>query len=40
MCKDWILDPVRTTQNKIESEKPFSSYNLYFKQLISINNYY
>ena len=25
MCKGWILDPVRTTQYKIESEKLFSS---------------
>ena len=28
MCKGWILDSVRTTQNKTESEKLFSSYNL------------
>jgi hypothetical protein len=24
MCKGWISDPARTTQNKIESEKLFS----------------
>ena len=29
MCKGWILDPVRITQNKIESEKLFCSYNPY-----------
>ena len=28
MCEGWILDTVRTTQNKIESEKLFS-YTLY-----------
>ena len=28
MCKVGILDPVRTTQYKIESEKLFSSYTL------------
>ena len=28
MCKGWILDSVRTTQNKIKSEKLFSYYNV------------
>ena len=30
MCNGWILDPMRSTQNKIESEKLLSSYNLTF----------
>ena len=29
MCKGWILDPLRTTQNKIESEELFSPLTLY-----------
>ena len=34
MCKGWILDPVRTTQNKVEPEKF-----LYLKRELGVSKF-